>query len=106
MIYFTNQSGTREFPQRGRNPPRPSSSSSFLSSYSGGLSPRSPCSSPASSSALNPFKWLWSDLKRFVRTKKFTNEHEIIAAVFEFHKILTPQKCRKYINKLHEVCET
>ena len=61
--------------------------------------------SPASSPDLNPIEMLWADLKRYVRSKQCKNEREIIAAVFEFHRALTPEKCSKYIKKLIKVID-
>ena len=51
----------------------------------------------------NPIEWVWSDLKRFVRKYYCKNAADVLKAVEEFHKTLTPEYCRKYIDHLKQV---
>ena len=46
---------------------------------------------------------LWSEMKNFVKDKFCKTPEEVAAAIHEFQKTLTQEKCQKYINKIHEV---
>jgi transposase len=52
---------------------------------------------------LNPIEWLWADMKRFVRKRLCKNEDELIQAILDFRKTITPEMCTNYILKLKEV---
>ena len=48
---------------------------------------------------------VWNEMKVFVR-KQFCKSLEVASAVSDFkQRILTPEKCKNYINKLHEIIE-
>ena len=49
---------------------------------------------------------MWADLKRHVRKHTCTSIIEVMEAVKEFQKGLTPEKCQNYINRLHSVIDT
>ena len=42
-------------------------------------------------------------MKNFVKDKFCKTPEEVAAAIHEFQKTLTQEKCQKYINKIHEV---
>ena len=58
---------------------------------------------PPSSPDLNPIEMLWSEMKNFVRDKFCKTPEAVAAAIHEFQKSLTPEKCQKNINKIYEV---
>ncbi|CAF0881438.1 unnamed protein product [Brachionus calyciflorus] len=58
---------------------------------------------PAQSPDINIIELLWSDLKRFVRSRDTTTINEIVKSVRIFEKSLTPEKCQKYINHCNKV---
>ena len=56
--------------------------------------------SPAKSPDLNPIEWVWSDLKRFIRKYYCKTVEDVLNAVNEFHSTITPDYCRRYIDRL------
>jgi len=46
---------------------------------------------------------VWSELKRFIRDRECSEESEYEEAIREFNKLLTPQKCKRYIDILQKV---
>ena len=58
---------------------------------------------PPKSPDLNPIEWLWHDLKTYVREQFCQTEEETILAIEAYQRSLTPEKCRKFIEKLPEV---
>ena len=42
-------------------------------------------------------------MKNFVRDRFCKTPEEVAEAIHEFQESLTPEKCQKYINKIHEV---
>jgi transposase len=59
--------------------------------------------SPPQSPDLNPIEMLWADIKRFIRKQQCRTITEVQNAISIFHQSLTPQKCKKYIERLHKV---
>jgi len=60
--------------------------------------------SPALSPDLNPIEMVWNEMKQFVKRKNCKTQNEFEQAVFEFQSKLTPEKCKKYIDRLKNVC--
>jgi transposase len=60
---------------------------------------------PAKSPDLNPIEMVWNDLKTFVRSKGCISLGEMVTCIKEFEKALTPEKCQRYINKIHDVIQ-
>ena len=58
---------------------------------------------PSRSLDLNPMRWVWTDLKRYVRKKLCRTEKDILVAINEFHEKMTPKYCQNLIDKLHKV---
>jgi transposase len=59
--------------------------------------------SPPQSPDLNPIEMLWADLKRFIRKQQCRSVSDVQSAIRTFHNSLTPEKCIKYIDRLHMV---
>jgi transposase len=59
--------------------------------------------SPAKSPDLNPIEWMFADLKRYVRSKMCKTIEELKAAILEYRRTLTAEKCAKFINHLKRV---
>lgn len=58
---------------------------------------------PALSPDLNPIEYFWHELKCFVSKRLCSTKDEVVAAIFEFQKTVTPFRCRRYINHLKKV---
>jgi transposase len=59
--------------------------------------------SPPQSPDLNPIEMLWADMKKFIRKQRCRNINDVQNAIAVFHRALTPEKCTKYIDRLHKV---
>ena len=62
--------------------------------------------SPPYSPDFNPIEMVWADLKRHVRKSLCTSIDDVMAHVSDFQKLLTPAKCKAYIEHLHGVIAT
>ena len=51
----------------------------------------------------NPFEMVWNEMKTFVRNQFCTTPEEVAVAIGRFRNTLTQEKCKNYINKIHEV---
>ncbi|RNA34512.1 Transposable element Tcb1 transposase [Brachionus plicatilis] len=56
--------------------------------------------SPPRSPDLNPIEMLWKEMKVFIRKSGCITEIEVSSKIKEFEKLLTKEKCIKYINWL------
>ncbi|CAF0894361.1 unnamed protein product [Brachionus calyciflorus] len=59
--------------------------------------------SPPKSPDLNPIELVWNELKDFVRKKMIGTGTDASTAIREFEKLMTPEKCMRYINHLKKV---
>ena len=47
---------------------------------------------------------VWNEMRVFVRKQFCKSPEEVASAVLDFkQRFLTPEKCKNYINKLHEI---
>ena len=46
---------------------------------------------------------VWNEMKNFVKSKLCKTSEEVANAIEEFRLSLTPEKCQKYINRIHKV---
>ncbi len=59
---------------------------------------------PPYSPDINVIELVWAELKRFLRKKKLQTKEDIVARVQKFYdEVLTVDKCRAYIGRIHTV---
>ena len=61
---------------------------------------------PAQSPDINVIELLWSDLKRFVRSRNTRTVNQIVESVRLFERSLTADKCQKYIRHCNKELRT
>ena len=58
---------------------------------------------PAQSPDLNPIELLWHSMLEYVRNKFCKNCFQVKHAILEWEETISPEICRSYVNKIHEV---